>query len=486
MDTVPTFSYNEHKCCGLQTPSILSVGLGNGQGPEWEIGQRGPDFPTFQGSVAKAGNVTGKVRVDDPLGEDEEGDSDDETEDEEEFTDSEPDSDSGEEVRRDKPKTYLLRPSPPVRQWFAQVRRPRSPQVRLVHKRKQLVVQDVLPQWQKAIPRRSAFRVMQQAITMETTVCGRHFLGEDIITHDVKAVQGGGTIVVPKFRPVLRKNAVPCKFESTAEYEPAPPPEPVAPPAAIEVYDESDMDTELPPTLQRSVTFTPFRESQPPKRITRVVIHSIAHTVKLPGMLWGVHTDKENKTAFTIIDEHLRTQKAVVFTHSLKPLVLINKTVLDMPEVKNKKDIEALLLKLHCMKPCMGVLEQGTKDQEWSEKCTGYASFKSSRCEPCKILARALTKSLHYMKGKTTDSGNSLDKLRKRMKYQGRCILRLKKEVKLLNIKIDKTMKQMSKIKHEKIGEIIQLLPPEQQSLVKACFEASKHHSNKGRRYATD
>ncbi|KAE8748887.1 hypothetical protein FOCC_FOCC004481 [Frankliniella occidentalis] len=133
----------------------------------------------------------------------------------------------------------------------------------------------------------------------------------------------------------------------------------------------------------------------------------------------------------------------------------------------------------------MGVLEQGTKDQEWSEKCIGHTSFKASRCEPCTVLARALAKNLHYRKGKT-DSGNAMDKLKKRIRQQGKCILRLKKEVKLLHMKVEKTMKQMSKIKDEKIEETIQLLPPEQQSLVRACFEASKHHNKKNRRYATD
>ncbi|KAK3919204.1 DNA transposase [Frankliniella fusca] len=79
--------------------------------------------------------------------------------------------------------------------------------------------------------------------------------------------------------------------------------------------------------------FTPFRKDKP-NSITKVVIHNVALTVKLPGLLWGVNTDKERKTAFTLVDDHLRNQKAVVFTHSLKPLVLINKTVIDMPEVQ--------------------------------------------------------------------------------------------------------------------------------------------------------
>ncbi|KAK3917087.1 Transposable element P transposase [Frankliniella fusca] len=89
---------------------------------------------------------------------------------------------------------------------------------------------DLLPEWQKAIHPRDQFRVARQPVTMATAVCGRHFAGVDIITHDVKKTREGGTTVVKRFHPQLRKDAVPCKFGEDAAYEPTPPPLPELPP----------------------------------------------------------------------------------------------------------------------------------------------------------------------------------------------------------------------------------------------------------------
>ncbi|KAK3929855.1 Putative surface cell antigen sca1 [Frankliniella fusca] len=221
---------------------------------------------------------------------------------------------------------------------------------------------DVLPLWQAAIPGRDSYRKAPMPVTMDTAVCGRHFNGADIDTHDMKELPGGAIVAVKKYRPRLHRDAVPCRFDSTAAYEPIPPavevleaptvdvevddfvPAPTASPATtaspapvpttpqgvprtpktavrpsaligsdqyiiltntnaqrtgtytlnlgqylfckqlkggggrqrINEYNESDTDTEI---FQTSMMFTPFRETQPPKRITRVVIHEIAHSI---------------------------------------------------------------------------------------------------------------------------------------------------------------------------------------------------------------
>ncbi|KAK3922087.1 DNA transposase [Frankliniella fusca] len=144
-----------------------------------------------------------------------------------------------------------------------------------------------------------------------------------------------------------------------------------------------------------------------------------------------------------------------------------------MPEVKNKKDVEAILSKVHHLKPCKGVHDEDAKDQEWSDKCFGYVPFSSNRCVPCQILHKAISKRLNRSKG------NKMFEMKMKIKNQAQRILRLKEEV-------EKSMKQMSTIREEKVEETLKLLPPEQQSLVKARFDASKHYSKKGRRYATD
>lgn len=63
---------------------------------------------------------------------------------------------------------------------------------------------------------------------------------------------------------------------------------------------------------------------------------------------------------------------------------------------------------------------------------------------------------------------------------------RLKFQVAALQSEITSKMKEIHKIKAEKLESILKLLPEEQQILVRACFDAARHHNKKSRRYTNE
>ena len=107
-----------------------------------------------------------------------------------------------------------------------------------------------------------------------------------------------------------------------------------------------------------------------------------------------IYLDK--KTAFTSIDSQLRTEKAVVFTDSLKPLVMIQNKKVDVPEVSSKKEIESLLRRIHHLRACVGHTDEDCRKRQWSEGCYGYlphsAGEKVIRCPKCAIVRKSLKK----------------------------------------------------------------------------------------------
>lgn len=73
---------------------------------------------------------------------------------------------------------------------------------------------------------------------------------------------------------------------------------------------------------------------------------------------------------------------------------MIRNTVIDMPAVKTKADIEMLLMKVHQLRACQGTSDDNITKKEWSSACHGYlpshASVKVTRCDKCLNTRRAL------------------------------------------------------------------------------------------------
>ena len=83
-----------------------------------------------------------------------------------------------------------------------------------------------------------------------------------------------------------------------------------------------------------------------------------------------IYLDK--KTAFTSIDSQLRTEKAVVFTDSLKLLVMIQNKKVDVPEVSSKKGSESLVKRIHHLRACVSRTDEDSRKRQWSDGCYGY------------------------------------------------------------------------------------------------------------------
>ncbi|KAK3916668.1 Coiled-coil and C2 domain-containing protein 1B [Frankliniella fusca] len=208
-------------------------------------------------------------------------------------------------------------------------------------------------------------------------------------------------------------------------------------------------------------------------------VHSRERSFKLPGKFWGVHTDNEQRTAFTKLEpQRLFVEKVLLFTDSLTPKLFVNKTEINGKELKTEQDLLSELKRLQFIRACVGVTDIECRKREWTDGCLGHlpenASNKTIRCAKCVIVRRSKKK-----QEERKTMGDRLKEMRAKVKVHTQAAARLAKKVDTLKAEVRDTMKDLLKVKQKRVEEILSLLPEEQRPLVQACFDAARHENKK-------
>ncbi|KAK3931213.1 DNA transposase [Frankliniella fusca] len=208
------------------------------------------------------------------------------------------------------------------------------------------------------------------------------------------------------------------------------------------------------------------------------VLHQSAHTVKLPGDLWGVHTNGIDFTIFCQVTAHMAVVKAVKITDSIVPQLFIHGSQcfnVSCPPLKQKSDIEKFLQHVHGMQVCAGCTDSDMKPDR-SKHCMLLTTTK--RCQPCVIHRKLIQR-------KEKESRGAMDKLRDSMRKAKRKLKTVSTKNKGLAEDADNLRSQILKVKRQTIEDLIKELPEQQQLVVRTCFDTSKC-KKQGRRYTTE
>ncbi|XP_022165468.1 uncharacterized protein LOC111030338 isoform X2 [Myzus persicae] len=241
-----------------------------------------------------------------------------------------------------------------------------------------------------------------RSLTKKDGVCELHFVSEDIISCRVFEDTAGNEMKYELKKVILNPTAIPCIFpnlpscfnksskkrRTSTERSTSPQNVKKNKPSDINAVNETIVSPQLATEVTDNYTIESLRYN----------VHTDANNIKLPGAMWGLHTDYSEKTLFTHIKD-ISNDKCVMFTTPNVAKVYIREKETQIEEyIEKRDDIENLLSKIDLLNICPGI--NSTKTNQWSSKCMLYVEDECVRCKYCQNLGEYMNRNKSQQKPK--------------------------------------------------------------------------------------
>lgn len=192
-------------------------------------------------------------------------------------------------------------------------------------------------EWNKRIGR------TDRRLTLNDTVCSKHFAEEDILTHYEFTLPNGQKEKFRRGKTCLKRGAVPTIFPTENLTMSSRSRQKSKPNSQKGSNSETDEERDSSSVKSGSTRVSASDLSEMDDMFTIDKLHEISQSVQLPGSMWGVHQKPGGKTAFIHINEEMVIDKTVEFVKSCVPKVKVRGHDIDLPEVRSKSHLECLL-----------------------------------------------------------------------------------------------------------------------------------------------
>jgi len=346
--------------------------------------------------------------------------------------------------------------------------------------------------WSNAIPR------LDRQLTVKDCVCELHFRPEHVIQED-KICVGNDVVVLPRQRPRLHEDAVPCIFPNLPHYLTK---EHKLPRRTIVKHccsaasastddellhvDESSNDT----CTSKQITYNDLQES---------------HKCLCPPDWFSKTGDGDSVVCFgklVVENNHLKVVTCVSVSRDMKVTLFCRDRIVQpvsLPvKITYEQELRTLLSAVDGMKECGGASGHNTEYQQasliksrlgWYDECrftwrhvncAGLVPSHLGRCLACRRFRKIMQTSYRR---KQVNAGRK----RKRAQYiRARKVVALKKRMMRFRQTVQLLRKRVQQQPKDVVQNYISDLPQVQQSAFKHCIRQASVRSAKGMRYQNE